>query len=112
MTFDEARAQFPVFDRIAYLNAGSAGPLPRVAVEAARAALERDLAQGRSGTAYIEEILERELASPDPQDFSKHEWDEATARIRALPPLAPEISSAELIREGRREAGREPVSGN
>ena len=56
MTFGEARAQFPVLDRFAYLNAGSAGPLPRAAVEAAQARLERDLAEGRSGTAFIEEL--------------------------------------------------------
>lgn len=59
MTFDEARAQFPVLDRFAYLNAGSAGPLPRAAVEAAQARLERDLAEGRSGSAYIEELFEQ-----------------------------------------------------
>ena len=58
MTPDEARAQFPVLERYAYLNAGSSGPLPRVAVEAARARLERDLAEGRSGKAYMEELFE------------------------------------------------------
>ncbi len=57
MTFDEARAQFPVLERYAYLNAGSAGPLPRAAVEAAQASLERDLTEGRSGAAYIAEIV-------------------------------------------------------
>jgi L-cysteine/cystine lyase len=58
VTFEEARAQFPVLERYAYLNAGSSGPLPRVAVEAAEARLERDLALGRSGMPYIEEFLE------------------------------------------------------
>ena len=58
MTHDEARAQFPVFERYAYLTAGSSGPLPRAAVEAASARLERDLTEGRTGTAYIEEIFE------------------------------------------------------
>jgi L-cysteine/cystine lyase len=58
VTFEEARAQFPVLDRYAYLNAGSNGPLPRAAVEAARARLERDLAEGRSGMAWVEEIRE------------------------------------------------------
>ena len=53
MTFEEARAQFPVLERCAYLNAGSNGPLPRAAVDAARARLERDLADGRSGTAWV-----------------------------------------------------------
>jgi L-cysteine/cystine lyase len=55
---EEARAQFPVLERYAYLNAGSTGPLPRAAVEAARSRLERDLAEGRSGRAYIEELFE------------------------------------------------------
>ena len=59
MTFDEARAQFPVLERYAYLNAGSIGPLPRAAVEAVRARLELDLAEGRSGTGYVEGILEQ-----------------------------------------------------
>jgi len=59
MTFDEARAQFPVLERYAYLNAGSIGPLPRAAVDAVQACLERELAEGRSGTAYIERILEQ-----------------------------------------------------
>jgi L-cysteine/cystine lyase len=58
VTFEEARAQFPVLDRFAYLNAGSAGPLPRAAIEAAKTRLERDLAAGRSGKEYIAELLE------------------------------------------------------
>jgi L-cysteine/cystine lyase len=58
MTPDEARAQFPVFERYAFLNAGSSGPLPQAAVDAVSARLERDLHEGRSGKEYIEEILE------------------------------------------------------
>jgi L-cysteine/cystine lyase len=58
MTLDEARAQFPVFARHAYLNAGSTGPLPQAAVEAARARLERDLTEGRSGKAYLGDVFE------------------------------------------------------
>src|SRR5947208_9226275 len=54
----EAGASFPVFERYAYLNAGSSGPLPRAAVDAIRTRLERDLAKGRSGMAFIEEIFE------------------------------------------------------
>ncbi len=56
MEFTEARSQFPVLERQAYLNAGSNGPLPHAAVEAAQAWLARDLAQGRSGMPYIEEL--------------------------------------------------------
>jgi L-cysteine/cystine lyase len=58
MTPDEARAQFPVLERHAYLNAGSSGPLPQAAVDAVRARLERDATDGRSGKAFIEEIFE------------------------------------------------------
>ncbi len=58
MTFEEGRAQFPVLERLAYLNAGTNGPLPRTAVEAAEARLERDLAAGRSGGPQLAEVLE------------------------------------------------------
>ncbi|HLX32192.1 MAG TPA: aminotransferase class V-fold PLP-dependent enzyme [Gaiellaceae bacterium] len=58
MTFEEARSQFPVLERLAYLNTGSSGPLPRAAVAAAQAWLARDLEQGRSGTAFIAELGE------------------------------------------------------
>lgn len=58
MTPEEARAQFPVLERYAYLNAGTNGPLPRAALEAVRARLEHDLAEGRSGRRYIDSILE------------------------------------------------------
>jgi L-cysteine/cystine lyase len=58
VTPEEARAQFPVLERYAYLNAGTNGPLPRAAVEAVRARLERDLVEGRSGMPYIDGIVE------------------------------------------------------
>jgi L-cysteine/cystine lyase len=58
VTPEEARAQFPVLERYAYLNAGTNGPLPRAAVEAVSARLERDLAEGRSGRRYIDSLLE------------------------------------------------------
>jgi plasmid stability protein len=53
--------------------------------------------RGQSLTAFIEEILEREVATPTKE--------EVAARIRSRAPLAPEISSVELIRAERREAG-------
>lgn len=59
MTFAEARAQFPVLERYAYLNAGTNGPLPRAVKEAIEAQLGRDLEQGRSGHEYIDEYLAR-----------------------------------------------------
>jgi L-cysteine/cystine lyase len=58
VTPEEGRAQFPVLDRYAYLNAGTNGPLPRAALEAVRARLDRDVAEGRSGRPYIDSILE------------------------------------------------------
>jgi len=63
MTFEEARAQIPVLERYAYLNAGTNGPLARATVEAVVDAVQRDLADGRSGKAYVERMLElREVA--------------------------------------------------
>jgi L-cysteine/cystine lyase len=57
VTLEEARALFPVLDSIAFLNAGTFGPLARPVVEAMAAALERDLAEGRSGRAYFDETI-------------------------------------------------------
>ena len=58
MTFEEARAQFPVLDRIAYLNAGTFGPVPRGVHDALVQALDRDFEAGRSGMPYFEETME------------------------------------------------------
>src|SRR6478735_2880708 len=57
MTFEEARAQFPVFERFAYLNAGTNGPLPRATVEAIKEWNRRDLEDGRGGKQYFEAVL-------------------------------------------------------
>jgi selenocysteine lyase/cysteine desulfurase len=48
----ELRAEFPVLARVAYLNAGTDGPLPRRAVDAATAELQRELADGRTHTHF------------------------------------------------------------
>jgi len=58
MTFEEARAQFPVLERHAYLNAGTNGPLARSTVAAVVAELERDRDEGRTGAAWIEHVVE------------------------------------------------------
>jgi L-cysteine/cystine lyase len=58
MTFEEARAQFPVLERYAYLNAGTSGPLARTTIDALVGQARRDLAEGRSGTPYFEPMLE------------------------------------------------------
>ena len=58
MNFQEARAQFPILDEVAYLNAGSMGPLARATVEAMTAQQLADLELGRGGQAYIDTMLE------------------------------------------------------
>jgi L-cysteine/cystine lyase len=57
MTFEEARAAFPVLERYAYLNAGSVGPLARATAEAMAAAQERELEHGRGGRPYFDAVL-------------------------------------------------------
>jgi L-cysteine/cystine lyase len=57
VTFEEARAQFPVLERLVYLQAGSCGPLARPTSDAMQAEVDRDLREGRSGAAYIERVL-------------------------------------------------------
>lgn len=57
MTHDEARAQFPVLERFAYLNAGTNGPLARATVEAINAQNDRDLAHGRSGKGWFDDLV-------------------------------------------------------
>jgi selenocysteine lyase/cysteine desulfurase len=42
------RAQFPILERVAYLNAGTDGPVPRAAQEAAARELESELEEGRA----------------------------------------------------------------
>jgi len=46
------RAEFPVLERLAYLNAGTDGPLPARAVQAATRELEHELSEGRATTHF------------------------------------------------------------
>jgi L-cysteine/cystine lyase len=57
LTFEEARAQYPVLDRYAYLNAGSMGPLSRPAADAIAEHGRAELERGRGGKPYYEEML-------------------------------------------------------
>jgi selenocysteine lyase/cysteine desulfurase len=57
MTFENARAQFPVLETLAYLQAGSVGPLARATIEAMRAEEESNLREGRAGLPYFEHVL-------------------------------------------------------
>ena len=58
MTFAEARARFPVLERVAYLNAGSSGPLARATYEAMVAGAQYELERGRADTRYVDRIRE------------------------------------------------------
>jgi L-cysteine/cystine lyase len=76
VTFEEAREQFPVLERLAYLNAGTNGPLSRAAAEAMAAQGRIDLEQGRGGRAYFEAALTLR--------------DEVRAKLAAFVNVAPE----------------------
>jgi L-cysteine/cystine lyase len=58
MTFEEARAAFPVLERSAYLNAGSIGPIAQATHDAMVAVEHEELEEGRAGGAYFERILD------------------------------------------------------
>ena len=46
------RSRFPVLEQLAYLNAGTCGPVPAAAAEAARDAWQIAAREGRSGSYY------------------------------------------------------------
>ncbi|HEX2232066.1 MAG TPA: aminotransferase class V-fold PLP-dependent enzyme [Thermoleophilaceae bacterium] len=56
---DELRAEFPVFERLAYLNAGTNGPAPRRGVEAAAASLRAQAEEGRGGGPFFLAVIEQ-----------------------------------------------------
>jgi L-cysteine/cystine lyase len=60
VTFDDARGQFPVLKRYAYLNAGTFGPMPRPVAEAVSAEQRRALEQGRiNADVFVRYVEER-----------------------------------------------------
>lgn len=59
MTLAEFRSQFPVLDRLAYLNAGTNGPIARAATDAVRAQAELEEQGGRGGMPFFEVLLEQ-----------------------------------------------------
>jgi selenocysteine lyase/cysteine desulfurase len=50
------RAQFPVLERVSYLNAGTEGPLPQRAADAVSERIAAEMTGGRAGKAYIERV--------------------------------------------------------
>src|SRR4051794_7393137 len=57
---DALREQFPILQRVAYLNAGTDGPVPRAATELASRELTGELEEGRAAAHF-----ERRLALQD-----------------------------------------------
>jgi selenocysteine lyase/cysteine desulfurase len=51
------RAEFPVLERVAYLNAGTQGPVPARATAAAARELERERDEERGGHAHFEHLI-------------------------------------------------------
>ena len=51
------RSEFPVLRRLAYMNAGTDGPVPARGHDAAVARLRVELEEGRSGAAYFDALL-------------------------------------------------------
>ena len=62
----DLRSQFPVLERLAYLNAGTNGPVPRRAIEAAEASLRRQARGGpqRQGLLRGDDRARRRAARP------------------------------------------------
>jgi L-cysteine/cystine lyase len=56
---DDLRAEFPVLERLAYLNAGSNGPVPRRALDAVADSLRLQAEEGRGDRAHFEHNIER-----------------------------------------------------
>jgi L-cysteine/cystine lyase len=79
VTWEEARAQFPVFERLSYLNAGTNGPLARTTYEAVAGQERADVELGRGGPAYFERALALR--------------DEVRAKLAAAVGVEPELLS-------------------
>jgi L-cysteine/cystine lyase len=58
VTPEEGRSLFPVLERLAYLNAGTFGPLASPTAAAVQEQLDADLADGRFGKEYFERMLD------------------------------------------------------
>jgi L-cysteine/cystine lyase len=54
---DAFRSQYPVFERVSYLNAGTEGPISTRAADAARERVELELTGGRCGPTYFKSLM-------------------------------------------------------
>jgi L-cysteine/cystine lyase len=59
MNWPQARARFPVLERVAYLNAGTFGPLSRATLDAEAALRRWEAENGRGGKGYFDAMIER-----------------------------------------------------
>lgn len=57
MEAGDFRSEFPVLERVAYLNTGTDGPVPRRAFDAATEQMRRELEEGRSGRAHFDRLI-------------------------------------------------------
>jgi L-cysteine/cystine lyase len=57
MTFEEARSRFPVLERLAYLNAGTFGPISRATAEAVVTQQRWEAEHGRAGKEYFDRMM-------------------------------------------------------
>jgi L-cysteine/cystine lyase len=57
MTYEEARARFPILERWAYLNAGTMGPLSRPTIAAMEERARQDQDLGRGGSAWFADVI-------------------------------------------------------
>lgn len=53
------RDEFPILERIAYLNAGTDGPVPRRSAEAAQQAIAVETSEGRAGKKFFDLVMAR-----------------------------------------------------
>ncbi len=51
------RAQFPVFERCSYLNAGTSGPVPQASADAVRERVQQEAAEPRSGREHFDQVI-------------------------------------------------------
>ncbi len=65
MDASDFRAEFPVLERVAYLNTGTDGPVPRRAYEAAQQQMLRELEDGRVGARFVERLMDGAAALRD-----------------------------------------------
>ena len=52
MSLDQLRSEFPILERVAYLNAGTDGPVPRAAQEAVAREVAEEVEEGRAFTHF------------------------------------------------------------